>query len=256
MHMRIILFLSTLLLAFPGAGPAEPKQQITVSAALSLKGAFEEIGALVRARHPGISVQFNFGASGALQRQIEGGAPVDVFASASPQETESLARKGLLVAGTLRSFASNAVVLVVPARGSVPIATFADLASEQVRRVAAGTPATVPAGRYADEVFRSLAIREALAPKLVYAENVRQVMDYVARNEADAGVVFATDVLSRTSDLRVAAVAPEGSHSPVLYQIAVVKDTKTEAASRTFLAAVLSEEGKRILRSHGFGPAP
>lgn len=256
MRTRIVIQIIALLLALPWPGQAEQRGRLTVSAALSLKAAFEEIGSLFQARNPGTSVQFNFGASGALQRQIESGAPVDVFASASEREMEALAGKGLLLDGTTTMFVSNDIVLVVPADGGAHIATFADLASNRVRRVAIGTPATVPAGRYAGEVLRFFGIRDALREKLVYAENVRQVMDYVARKEVDAGVVFATDALTRKAELVVAAVAPEKSHAPALYPIAAVKGTQNEAAAKAFIAAVLSEDGKRIFRDRGFRPVP
>jgi molybdate transport system substrate-binding protein len=115
-------------------------------------------------------------------------------------------------------------------------------------------PKTSPAGRYADEVFQFLKIADAIKDKLVFAENVRQVLDYVARGEVDAGVVYATDAMTRTSGVTVIAVAQEGSHKPILYPIAIVKGSKNEQAARGFISFVRSDEGKKILGKYGFKP--
>lgn len=223
---------------------------ITVSAALSLKNAFAEIGKLYEARHAGTKVRINYGASGDLVRQITGGAAVDVFASAADKDMDELAAKGFMLPGSRKNFAGNALVLITPQSG--PSVSFAGLASDKVKRVAVGNPKSVPAGRYAVEVFDYYKVAGAIKEKLIYAENVRQVLDYVARGEVDAGVVYATDAAARSAAVRVAAEAAAASHKPVIYPIAVVKGTPNRSAAQSFVDMVLSKEGSAILKKYGF----
>jgi molybdate transport system substrate-binding protein len=230
---------------------AASADEVTVSAALSLKNAFEEIGRMYEAKYAGARVRFNFGASGDLVRQIAAGAPVDVFASAAQKDMDDISAKGFLLAGSRVDFVKNRVVLITPEKGIVK--SFADLASGRIKRVAAGNPKTVPAGRYAAEVFEYYNVASAIKDKLIYAENVRQVLDYVARGEVDAGVVYATDAATRTKEMRIAGEAPDASHKPIMYPIAVVKGTRNEAAAKAFIDIVRSSEATAVLKKHGFG---
>jgi len=232
------------------AGPVRA-QEITVSAAISLKEAFVELGKGFEAGQKGTRVQFNFGASGDLARQIVGGAPVDVFASAGLKEMDELDRKGLTAPGTRVNFAGNTVVLAIPTASTLRLEAFSDLTRKEVKKIAIGNPQTVPAGRYAEQVLRGLKLWETLKDKLVFAENVRQVLDYVARGEVDAGLVYATDALARTRELKKFLPAPEGSYQPVVYPIAAVKGSKNEGLARAFIAGVLSPAGKHILQRYG-----
>ncbi len=242
-----------LFLLFAGQTPARAGESITVSAALSLKAVFEELGREYE-QSTGSRVQFNFAASGVLQKQIENGAPVDVFASASPKETAALEQQDLLVPGTRTVFASNDMVLIAPAKAGGP-ADFADLASGRVLRIAIGNPRTVPAGRYAEEVLHHYSLWEKVQQKLVLAENVRQVLDYVSRGEVEAGILFATDAAVRSNEVAVVRTAPAGSHEPALYEIAVVKGTARERDARDFIAFVLSRKGQGLLKGYGFSVA-
>ncbi len=230
--------------------------QLTVSAAASLKAPFEEFATLFEARHPGMKVANNFAASGVLRSQIASGAPTDVFASASPREIESLEQKGDIVTGTRRNFAGNAIVLVTAMESHDSISSFTSLKNSGVRRIATGNPATVPAGSYAAETLKSLNLWEAVRDRLIYCEHVRQVADYVARGEVDAGIVFLTDAALRRAELRVVAAAPESVHAPVVYAIAVVRSTQAETAARDFIALVTSKDGKKILSRYGFRVTP
>jgi molybdate transport system substrate-binding protein len=223
---------------------------------MSLKNAFAEIGKMYESQH-GVPVIFNFAASGALARQIIGGAPVDVFASAAPKDMDEIADQGLIFPETRLNFAGNRVVLVVPVDAPVDtpavLDSFEGLAAGAIRRIAAGNPKTVPAGRYADEVFRYYGIDDAIAGKLIFTENVRQALDYVARGEVDAGVVYGTDAAAEKHWVRIAAVAAAASHRPVVYPIAVLKDTHNKTAAMAFIEILLSPEGKKILLDQGFG---
>jgi molybdate transport system substrate-binding protein len=254
--MQIILMVLLITISLPflatEVAVAADQQELTVSAAISLKNAFEEIGKLFEAEHKGAKVNFNFGASGDLVRQIEGGAPVDVFASAAQKDMDEAEKKGLVVPNSRINFAGNTVVLITPAGSKIPIKTFQDLGLNQVGKIATGNPKTVPAGRYAEEVFVHFKMLPAIKEKLVYAEHVRQVLDYVARGEVDAGVVYSTDAMVKAKDIRIVAIAPEDSHKPVIYPAAVVKGTSKEIPAKAFVSLLISEEGKKVLEKYGF----
>lgn len=240
-----LALLSTLLTGSVAAA------DITVSAAMSLMGAFEEIGRAYEIRHPGSKVRFNFGASGDLARQIAGGAPIDAFASAAQKDMNDLAVKGLIAPATRANFTRNSLVLVTPKQGP-RLAAFGDLASASVKRIAITNPKTSPAGRYAMETLSYYLVAEATKSKLIFAENVRQVMDYVARGEVDAGIVFASDAAARPRDSMIATVAAAESHETIMYPVAVTKSSPNPAAASAFIATLLSVEGQSILRRHGF----
>jgi molybdate transport system substrate-binding protein len=231
---------------------AAAPNEIIVSAAASLKNAFEDIGKAFEAKNRGVKVYFNFGASGDLKRQIEGGAPVDVFASAAQREMDDLERQGSLVAGTRRNFAGNEIVLARSSASTIQLKSFGDLTKQEMKRIAIGNPSSVPAGMYAEQVLKHFGVWETIKDKLVFGESVRQVLDYVARGEVDAGIVFSTDALVRSKDVVVAMKAPEGSHVAVIYPIAIVKNTKNERLAKDFVDWVTSVNGRRILEKYGF----
>lgn len=226
--------------------------EITVSAAFSLKAPFEELGKIFERKYPGSRAVFNFASSGVLGRQIGSGAPVDVFAAASPKEIDALDSSGFIANGTRADFAGNVIVLITAAGSNIRPASADDLAGKDVGRIAIGNPAGVPAGRYTEEALRHSGLWDRLKAKMVYSENVRQVMDYVIRGEADAGVVFLTDAISRSSELKVVCElrAPDGK--PAVYTIAGIKGAKNRAEAKIFIELVTSEEGKKVLRKHGF----
>lgn len=230
---------------------SQAAHEITVSAAASLKDAFAEIGKQYESS-AGDKINFNFGASGALQKQIESGAPVDVFASAGIPQMDALATQGVIAPETRRDFARNTLVLVVPADSTSGITSFADLGGAKVARVAVGNPKTVPVGRYAEQALTRLGLWRQLGPRLILAEDVRQTLDYVARGEVDAGIVYASDVRATGDRVRTVVTAPADSHDPILYPIAVVRSSSRQAAARAFIDAVMSDDGQRVLEKYGF----
>ena len=229
---------------------------LLVSAALSLKAPFEEIGRAYEEKNPGSKVLFNFAASGVLQKQIEAGAPSDLFASASPKEMDGLESAGLIVPGTRTTFAGNTLVLITASSRPASIKAFSDLGKQDLQKIAIGNPATVPAGKYAEEALKTFGLWDMLKGKMVYAEHVRQVMDYVVRNEVDAGIVFRTDAIARSGELRIVAEAPASSHKPVAYVIASLKEAKNGAAASNFIVLLRSDKGRDMLRKHGFTVNP
>jgi len=230
---------------------AQKSQEILVSTAISLKDAFKEIGKIFE-NQTGIVVRFNLGASGLLQKQIEAGAPADVFASAGEKQMDELQTLGLIISETRFDFARNSLVLAVPTRANVSLHTFAELARSDIARVAIGNPKTVPAGQYAQEVLKNLHIWNSLESRLVLAENVRQVLDYVEREEVDAGIVYASDMAIARGKAIIAADAPKESHSPILYPIAVVQETGNRNIAQRFIDLTLSSAGQEVLKKYGF----
>ncbi|MCE5193860.1 MAG: molybdate ABC transporter substrate-binding protein [Nitrospiraceae bacterium] len=238
-------------LLVPSNLSADPVKDITISAAASLKNVFEEIGRLYEAKY-GAKCIFNFAASGDLARQIIGGAPVDVFASASQKDMDELGKRELIISMTRADFAANSIVLIVPAGSKAVLKSFEGLNKAEIKKIALGNPKTVPAGRYAEETLNFYKIIPLIKDKLIYAENVRQVLDYVARGEVDAGIVYSTDVVARSNEIKVITIAPVESHKPVVYPIAVVKGTKNETEAKAFISLVLSQDGRKILEKYGF----
>ena len=246
------LFLALSLIQ--GIGAAAHAQEILVSVAISLKDATEELGREFQRTHPGVTLQYNFGASGDLQKQIEAGAPVDLFISAGQKQIDELEKQGLLRAESRRVFARNVLTLIVPGDSRLDLRGPADLLRPQVQRVAIGNPKTVPAGQYAEESLRSLGLWEALRPKLVFAENVRQALEYVARGEVDAGFVYATDAATRAGRIKEAGRPPQESYAPVAYPGAIIAASRHPALAQAFMDLLLGPAGQQILARWGFQP--
>lgn len=256
--MRKLLLPVLLLIAVAGASLAAasaqgPQEDLTVSAAISLKDALDAISPLFTKSHSRVAIHYNLGASGTLQQQIEQGAPVDVYISASPDQMDALDKQGLLLGGTRQDLVRNTIVLVVPANSS-GISSFNDLRASTVKVVAVGEPRTVPAGKYAQEVLTHLALYESLKPKFVFAKDARQVLTYVASGDADAGIVYATDAKT-TSKVKVVATAPEDSHSPVIYPVAALKDSKNASAAKALVEFLESPSAQSVFEKFGFSPA-
>lgn len=251
MKKRLLLSLTLVvpLSALPQLASAQ--QQLTVSAAASLTDAFKEIAPRFEASRPGTSLRFNFAASGVLLQQIAQGAPVDVFASADQDTMNRGAEQKLLDAGTRRDFASNALVLIAPAQGAPAIAALPDLNKPEVKRIAVGKVASVPVGRYTQQALEAQQLWAGLQPKLVFADNVRQVLDYVSRGEVEAGFVYRTDAELARGKVRIAMTV--GGHAPVTYPVAVVADSRQAALAHAFVDFLGSGEAQAILARYGFG---
>ena len=230
---------------------AASAQQITVSAAASLTDAFKELGAQFESMEKGVTVRFNFAASGVLFQQISQGAPVDVFASADQVTMDRSGQQNLIVPDSRKDFATNRVVLIEPAKDGPNLKALKDLAGPTVKRIAVGKPVTVPVGRYTKEVLDNAGLWAVLAPKFVQADSVRQVLDYVSRGEVEAGFVYATDAAIMRDKVKV-AMTPTG-HTPVTYPIAVIADSKQNDIARKFIAFLSSGAAKQTLARYGFG---
>ena len=249
----VVALTAALVLAVGAITPAAG-QELTLSVAISIKEAIETLGRSFTARQPGVTLRYNLGASGDLQKQIEAGAPIDVFVSAATRQMDELERKGLILSDTRRGFARNVLVVVKPADSGRDLTAVPDLLDPRVTRVAIGNPKTVPAGQYAKESLRAVGVWDRLGPKLVFGENVRQVLEYVARGEVDAGFVYATDVPAAGPRVRAAFRPGEETYPPVVYPVAVVAGSRQVALARAFVDLVTGAEGQAVLRRLGFQP--
>jgi len=236
-----------LMMALPLAAAA---QQLTVSAAASLSDAFKEIARRFEATKSGVTVRCNFAASGVLIQQIAQGAPVDVFASADQETMNRGVEQKLIEPDTRRDFAANVVVLVAPAQGGPALKTLADLGRPDVKRIAIGKTETVPVGRYTKQLLEAANLWAPLQPKLVQADSVRQVLDYVARGEVEAGFVYRTDAAIMADKVQV-ALAP-GGHTPVTYPVAVVSESRQKALAKEFAEYLRSPAAQEVLARFGF----
>ncbi len=229
---------------------AQSNNNLLISAAASLKEALEEIKPLYQQSKPNVNINYNFGSSGALQQQIEQGAPADIFISAAKKQVDALEQKGLLVAGTRNIIAKNRLVLVVP-KNVVGITSFYSLKDAKVKKIAIGEPRSVPAGQYAQQVLEKLKIWSEIKSKLVFANNVRQVLASVESGNADAGLVYITD--AKISDkVKVVVTADEKYHSPIIYPLAVVKRSKNIDAAKEFSQFLSSNQAKTVFKKYGF----
>jgi molybdate transport system substrate-binding protein len=238
---------------FPSLTNAQGNKQLIVSAAASLTDAMKEIEPLYRRSRPNITIRYNFASSGALQQQIENGAPVDVFISAAEKQMDTLQNKGLVVSGTRRNLLTNRMVLVVP-KNSSGVNELRNLTSNSVRRIAIGNPRSVPAGQYAEQVLKKAGLWNSVQSKFVLANNVRQVLQFVEAGNAQAGLVYTTD--ARTSNqVKVVQTVPANLHSPIVYPMAVMKTSRNQAAARAFAQFLSGTEARKVFNKYGFGAA-
>lgn len=263
MKLKSIALLSILLIAtmlFAGCGgsgketpPAAQSTliELNISAAVSLKDALSEIQKNYQAKNPHSKLLFNLGASGSLQKQIEQGAPADIFISAAPRQMNELQEKKLIKPATRKNFVENKLVVVVPKDSKLSLTKYEDLTQAGVNKIALGETVVVPAGQYAKEVLQKLAIWDKIQDKVVYAKDVRTVLAYTETGNVEAGIVYKTDAAS-SNKVKIVATAPEGSHQPIVYPIAVVASTKQAKAAEDFVNYLFTPESKAILEKHGF----
>ncbi len=226
---------------------------ISVSAAISLREALLDAGERYR-QTTGQRVEFNFGASGQLLTQIVNGAPIDLFIPAASTQADELIRNGMADAETRRIIAANALVLIVPMDAKQHPLSFQDLTDPRFKRIAVGQPTLVPAGAYTAQVFDRLGLREALSQRLVTGVNARQVLAYVERGEAAAGVVYATDAAASKGRVRVVATADPSLHDRIEYPAVILKRASAPQDARRFIEYLIGPEAQAIFASRGFQP--
>ena len=192
----------------------------------------------------------NFGGSGGLLQQIAKGAPVDVFASADQETMDIAAMQNLLAADTRQDFARNTLVLIVPSDSPIRLGQLADLQQSSVERVAMGNPVSVPAGRYSRQALTAANLWDNLQDKVINTQSVRQSLDYVARGEVAAALVYATDARLMKDKVKIAFTVP--LEADISYPIAQVRDSANSDEAKRFITYLQSPVGQDILARHGF----
>jgi molybdate transport system substrate-binding protein len=252
-------FLAALIILAPAFSPsasaAEPKRELFVFAAASLTDVLQEIAAAYT-KEAGQPVKFSFAASSALARQIESGGNVDVFVSADLEWMDYVQARNLIDASTRRNVVGNRLVLVAPKDNPITLKiapNFPLLEALKGERLATGDPDTVPVGRYARSALTSLGVWNAVADRLVRADNVRSALAFIARGEVPLGIVYETDARV-DARVRVVDVFPADSHPPITYPVAATAVAKP--GSKEFVTYLFGDAARRTFRKFGFQPPP
>ncbi|MBM7568782.1 molybdate ABC transporter substrate-binding protein [Paenibacillus sacheonensis] len=244
-----LLTAAVALPAAPSATAAAKKTELLVSAAASLKDSLGVIEKAYEKQHPTIDLVFNYGSSGTLQKQIEQGAPADLFFSAGSKQMDTLVKEDLIANHS--TLLSNDLVMVVPSDSHVTFTTVKELTGSSVKKIAIGQPESVPAGQYAKETLTTRSVWNILRSKFVYAKDVRQVLTYVETGNADAGFVYKTDALT-SGKVKIALRINPDVHSPILYPAGVVKETKRASEANAFYAYLQTKEAEAVFVKYGF----
>lgn len=256
----VFVFLTGCAATAPAASPADT---LTIFAAASLTDAFTEMGAAFEAAHPGTAVTFNFAGSQQLAQQLVQGAPGDLFASASPKQMAMVVENGRIAAVTPQPFASNQLVVIFPADNPGQINQLADLAQPDLTLILAA--AEVPVGAYSLAFLERASQEDALGAGFAtavinnvvsYEQNVRVVFSKVALGEADAGLVYASDVISMNDNRVKQLPIPPEWNIAAQYPIAPLNDTPHPQQAQQFIDFILSTDGQQILQKYGFLPTP
>lgn len=257
---RISTYLSTLLAVTAFTWTvldvrAEEDSRIAVFAAASLIEVVQDIGVAYGQQDLGTLLTV-YASSAALARQIENGAPADVFLSANVAWITHLIEQDVLDAQSCAPIAANVLVLIAPAQSDLDVdlnngAMLRD--ALKAKRLVIGDPAGVPAGMYAKQALQSLDAYEDLIPTLIFASDVRMALAWVARNEVDAGIVYGTDALI-SPDIRIVGNFPPASYEPIIYWAGVTRTAKPQAT--TFIRFLRSQTAQDIFTRHGFATMP
>lgn len=254
--IKRLKFLSTLCclsLLLTGCSSSTKKEdktiELNISAAASLKEAMADLEAAYTSKNPEVSFVINYGSSGSLQQQIEQGAPCDLFISAGEKQMTALKEEGLLLDGTNKDLVKNSLVLVTS--NDSEISSIDSLNSDAISKIALGEPSSVPAGKYADETLTSLAIKDSLNNKLVFAKDVKEVLAWTASGNADAGFVYLSDALS-SDGVKIVETISEEYHSPITYPVAIIKDSDDIDAAKAFEDFLFTDEAQEIFEKYGY----
>jgi molybdate transport system substrate-binding protein len=255
-HKVIVLWIGIMAAAAGCTGNEEARREhpgegvkLTVSAAASTQDALNEIRDKFEKKHPSIEIVYNFGGSGALQKQIEQGAPIDLFFSAAEDKFAEVRRNGLIDEQFSTNLVGNELVLIVPKSSKNGVKSFGDL--PKATRLSIGTPQSVPAGRYAQQTLEHLGIWRIAEEKIIYAKDVRQVLTYVETGNVDAGMVYRTDALMSEETRMIQAAEPD-HHDPIVYPLGVIKKTKYPREAALFYEYLTGQASLEVLEKYGF----
>ena len=253
---QLLLFMPVLLALSvwaPDRVSAQP-ETFTIAAANSLKDALRKVLPAFESQHPEVNVRVIYGPSQTLRKQIEEGAPVDVFLPSLSEEIDQLGSKGLVIEGTKRIYAGTSLVLITGPVLPAPIRSIEDLHSVPVRRIAVGDPKTSSVGKVAAQFLKFSKLDPKLKSQYVYGEHSRAVLDLVSKGEAEIGVVYRTDAIT-DSHVRILDTAPPDSHSPIQYGVAIVWTARNITAAGDFIEFLLASGTQDELKKYGFDQA-
>jgi molybdate transport system substrate-binding protein len=243
--------LAMLLFCLTANSAAGAEKMLIVSAAISLKDVLTRLSADFEKHNGPVKILYNFAGSGQLRAQIENGAPADVFVSASAGDMDKLSQKKMIHESSRINLVANHLVLIVNKKRPPALKNVSDLTNNNIQRIAIGNPATVPAGQYAKDALGYYKLYGPLTAKLILGENVRQVLDYVARGEVDCGFVYTTDALVEKA-VAVALELPDNTHKPIIYPAAVMNSSKDAPLAGQFVKFFQQPENTRIFKEYGF----
>ncbi|MDA5194746.1 molybdate ABC transporter substrate-binding protein [Govanella unica] len=227
---------------------------VTVFAAASLRGSLDEVARAFEAQQKATKIVISYAGSSALARQIEAGAPADVFISADEDWMDYLAAKNLIQPDSRRDLLGNSLVLIAPTASAKPVEIKKDFPLAKLLgkdRLAMATVATVPAGKYGKAALQSLGVWSAVEGQVAEAENVRAALAFVARGETPYGIVYGTDALAEPG-VRVVGTFPASSHPAILYPVALLRDAGSLGEATAFLGFLKGTAARSIFASHGF----
>jgi molybdate transport system substrate-binding protein len=250
-----IILILAILLVMTGCEDTTDKNQkeLTVSAAASLRESLEEVGQKYMDNHPEVKIIYNFGGSGSLQQQISQGAPVDLFISAANDKYKQLISKEKINVNHSVELLGNELVLIVP-KGNQNIKTLEDLIHPDVKRIAIGTPESVPAGYYAKQTFITTDVWSKLESKIINTKDVRQVLSYVETGNVDAGIVYRTDAMI-SDRVKTVSISGHDLHDSIIYPAGVVSSSKNLADAIRFFEFLQESEAMEIFKKYGFKAA-
>lgn len=257
MKKTLALFLLMILVLGGCSKDVQPQEQseektvINVSAAASLKGALTDIETIYEADHPEYEIMFNFGGSGALQAQIEEGAPVDIFFSAGSKQVNALEGKDLIVNESRKSFLRNSLVVITPSESKLLPKEIKDLAEEDFAKIGHADPALAPAGQYATEAINYYNLKDQLGSKTVLSPDVKTTLTWVEAGEVDAGFVYMTDAMT-TDKVKVGFTVDRASHSPIEYPAAIIKDSSNPQGASQLMDFMSAQQSLDIFQKYGF----
>ncbi|MGE5675653.1 MAG: molybdate ABC transporter substrate-binding protein [Mycobacterium leprae] len=255
LRLATALFFPLLLLSAcnhapaPAGGAQSASPTLTVAAAADLQPALTELAKEYQ-QETGVQVVLSFGATGNLAKQIENGAPVDLFAAASLDYVDGLNQKGLVVPDTVAVYATGRIVLAVNKASGVKAATLTDLLDPSIKHVAIANPETAPYGRLAREALTKAGLWTPLQSKLVFGESIAQTLQFVQTGNAEVGILSLS--MARVPEIEVHTI-DASLYTPLQQGVAVIKGSHNEQAARRFAAFILGAQGRAVFTQYGYG---
>ena len=250
-NLKLILSVSMMLFIVgcsSNKGDIE-KIQLNISAASSTKEVMEKVKLEYEKANNDVELIINYGGSGALQQQIEQGAPCDIIISAGDKQVNELRKKELLIEESIADLVKNELVLIAPSSSNITSIT--DLLNKEVVHIAIGEPNSVPVGEYAKQATENLNIYNDIKDKMVYAKDVKEVLAWVRSSNSEAGFVYYTDTLNNEK-IKIVERIDSKTHKPITYPIAIIKNSKKIEECKEFQTYLLSQSGQVIFKEFGY----